>query len=378
MSTIFGRSRPSTRLLMLTGIGILALLLLLLGWRVGPGLTFTMAMRRPESPNGSAGFTVEEHAAIAGERRIPIRIYRPSRAPRQAVLLAHGVHADGYNEARLGRFARELARRGYLVAVPDLEDLKSYDLAPRAVDDLEASMHYLLEAPGLQAAKMARRPVLYGISFSGGLGICAAVRPSLQGQVGAIFSFGGHGDLERVMHYLSTGIMPNGGVLAPHLYGQAVLMRRLADRLVPQDQVEALRSALFLFLKEQPEAFQAAVPKLPPESRKLAELCLHWDAKGMGDVLRPFAEQLRCDPALSPMRGPVPDCPVFLLHGSVDNVIPPSETEALAAWASQRTETRALVTDLIRHVELEDKGERKPALLESYRLMRFMTALLRA
>jgi pimeloyl-ACP methyl ester carboxylesterase len=196
--------------------------------------------------------------------------------------------------------------------------------------------------------------------------------------VGGVFSFGGHGDLDTVMHYLSTGALPRGGTLPPHLYGQAVLLRRLADRLVPADQAEALRAALFLFLKEKPEAFQAAVSQLPPESRRLAELCLHWDAKGVGEVLKPFADQLRCDPALSPMRGPVPDCPVFLLHGSVDNVIPPSETEALAAWAAPRTPTRALVTDLIRHVELEDKGERKSALLESYRLMRFMTALLRA
>ena len=46
---------------------------------------------------------------------------------------------------------------------------------------------------------------MMGISFSGGLSIVAAGRPSLANRVAYVFSFGGHDDLPRVLRYLCTG-----------------------------------------------------------------------------------------------------------------------------------------------------------------------------
>ncbi len=346
-----------------------------LGWGlVGPGLGFTLGLKGAEVAGGPEPFGVDLRKV--GPRGFSMALYRPAGRWSRVVLLAHGVHGDGFREARLTRYARELARRGYLVAVPDLEDLKQYEIVPRVVDDLEAATLALLAEP--EVASRGARPVLHGISFSGGLAFCAATRPSLKGRLGGIFAFGGHGDLGRVLQYLASGDLPGGGTLAPHLYGQAVVARMLAAHLVPPDQVEPLRAALFLFLREQPEAFRKAVEALPPEAKALGELCVKWDAQGMAARLRPLALTLRGDSTLSPLRGPVPDCPLFLLHGSVDNVIPPTETLALAAWASHATPTNALVTDLIRHVELEDKGTGRPGLVEQWRLLRLMTQVLRS
>ena len=67
----------------------------------------------------------------------------------------------------------------------------------------------------------------------------------------------------------------------------------------------------------------------------------------------------------------------FLLHGSVDNVIPPSETLALEEWASQQTETTALVSDLIKHVELEEDEENTGSAFDYIEIIRFWTELLR-
>ena len=49
---------------------------------------------------------------------------------------------------------------------------------------------------------------MLGISFSGGLSIVAAGRPALRDQVAFVMSFGGHGDLQRVMRYLCSGNAP--------------------------------------------------------------------------------------------------------------------------------------------------------------------------
>jgi dienelactone hydrolase len=349
----------------------------LLAWRLLlPGLGFLGAMQRAEP--AAATFTVEEYAIPQGVRSIPVRVYRPQVPARQAILVIHGVHTDGYREERLARFARELARRGYLVVAPDIEDLRLFTLTPTAVADIEASALFLLDDPHVQGARLPRKPGLFGISFAGGLGLSAAARPPLRHRLGFVFSFGGHGDLDRVMRYLTDGRLPDGTVLPPHLYGQAVLARILAERLVPAAQVAPLRASLLLFLQARNEPFQASLPALGPEARRVADLCNHWDAAGMGRMLAPTLAGSRTEPCMSPLRGPVPDCPVLLLHGGVDNVIPPGETQALAAWAAPRTPTRALVSNLIRHVELEDKQAGRPPLRETLDLLRFMTVFLRS
>lgn len=360
----------------LLGLATLLLLIGAVGYRLlVPGLPFLKALEGPEPPR--SGFSVEHHLAGTGDRRVPLRIYRPDRRADRAVLVLHGVHALGFDEPRLVRFAHELARAGFLVATPDLEDLKSYDLAPRTVDDIEAAALALLEAPGLRAADLPNRPTLMGISFSGGLGLCAAGRPSLAGRLGAVFAFGGHGNLDRVMRYLATGRLPDGAELRPHPYGQAVLARRLADRLVPADQVADLRATLRLFLQERGPECQDAARRLQPESKAIADLCLTWNADGLAARLAPLTLELQADQRLSPELNPRPTCPIFLLHGSGDNVIPPSETRALARWASPGGPTTALVTDLIRHVELEHAPKAAPPLRETWNLLRLLTEFLR-
>jgi pimeloyl-ACP methyl ester carboxylesterase len=288
------------------------------------------------------------------------------------------VHYLGFDEPRLMRFARQLARDGFLVATPDLADLKNYDLAPSAVDDIEASALHLLDAPDLGVSALPQRPTVMGISFSGGLGICAAGRPQLRNRLGGVFAFGGYGDLGRVLTFLASGTLPEGGKLMPHLYGQAVVARRLADHLVPQEEVPALREALRHFLQEDPKAFAAAVERLPPQSKRVATPCLNWDSVAMSKLLAPLAAQVEVDPRLSPERNTRPGCPLFFLHGAEDNVIPPSESVSLGRWAEPGGPTWTVVTGLIRHVELENKGSQHVSLGESWRLARLLTAFLRA
>ena len=47
-----------------------------------------------------------------------------------------------------------------------------------------------------------------GISFAGGLSMVAAGRPAIRDRLAFVFSFGGHGDLPRVLRYLCTGLEP--------------------------------------------------------------------------------------------------------------------------------------------------------------------------
>lgn len=345
-------------------------------WRtLQPGLSFLSALKAEEPAD--PGFTVAEHPFNGpGDREIPCRVYRPAgRAPERAVLLLHGVHTLGYKEPRLARFARELARQGCLVVTPDLEDLRNYDLGVTAVDDIEASALEMLD--GLKGAELPRRPLVMGISFAGGLGLTATGRERLRHRFGGYFAFGAHGDLDRVLGFLASGRLPDGGKLEPHLYGQAVVARKFADRLVPEWEVEPLRAALKLFLQEKPEDFRRAYEALPEGAKRIARPCLEWDAAAMSRLLAPLAKEVASDPRLSPERNPGPGCPLFLLHGASDNVIPPSETLALQRWALGRA-AEVLVTDLISHVELKDEAKKESSLAQTWRLARMFSRLLKS
>src|SRR4030095_11209700 len=72
-------------------------------------------------------------------------------------------------------------------------------------DTIERTAVWLSSESGLAPD---HRVGMMGISFSGGLSIVAAGRPSLAGRVAYVFSFCGHDDVARVLRYLCTGVEP--------------------------------------------------------------------------------------------------------------------------------------------------------------------------
>jgi hypothetical protein len=226
---------------------------------------------------------------------------------------------------------------------------------------------------------------MLGVSFSGGLSIVAAGRPSIAHKVAFVVSFGGHRDLGRGMHYLCSGeaqgdlarARQSRAVLGadhvqvhpPHDYGVAVVLLTLADRVVPIDQVEALSHGIDGFLLassldmvDKPRALQEFArmrdyaASLPEPSRTLMGYVNDRAVDKLGPVLLPIADQLKDHPAmpsLSPERAPAPPrAPVFLLHGADDNVIPSVETVFLGEYLERRARVHGLLSGLITHAEV--------------------------
>jgi dienelactone hydrolase len=344
-----------------------------------PGTLFLLRFTdtSPEGDRRGEPFQVYEVAMSGSGQTIPAKVYEPMNGHDRAMLLVHGVHWGGFDEPRLIYFAKRLAAMGIAVVTPDMADLKNYEIVPDSVDDIESAALWLLREPDLVAPKSDGKIGLIGISFSGGLCLSAAARPALEGRVACILSFGGHADLDRTMEYLATGLLPSGETLPPHVYGQAVLLRKFAGELVPAEEVVSFRQALLTYLHDRFSQVRSGLGRLGPESQRLVRLCLARDTDELGKILLPHVRSHRAHPVLSPANGEPPTCPVFLLHGSVDNVIPPSETIELEKWASASTKTTALVSALIQHVELEEEGEQHP-LIEYWKVIRFWTELLRS
>ena len=305
------------------------------------------------------------------------RLYWPDSRVRRTALLVSGLHPAGIDEPRLGHLARELAESGVAVVTPDIPALSHFTITPDITDDIEDAAVWLAGLPSTRAGD--GRVGLMGISFSGVLAIVAAGRATLRDRVAYVFSFGGHDDLPRVLRYLCTGVEPphprevsfdRGPARAvarpPHDYGVAVILAGVAERVVPRQQVQPLRAAVLRFLwashldrvdKPQAErefaALRELAKRLPEPSATLLAYVNGRDVVHLGARLLPFVGAYGGAAALSPSKSSKPSAPIFLLHGTDDNVIPAVESEYTADDLRGHAPVRLLLSGLISHAEAD-------------------------
>ena len=311
------------------------------------------------------------------------RAYTPQSGRGRTILLVPGVHAAGIDEPRLVGFAREIAGTGHQVITVQLDDLAHYQITARTTDMIEDAALAL----SATADRGAPGPIgIVGISFGGGLSIVAAGRPALRDRVDFVMAFGGHADLPRTLRYLCTGIQPDGAVRPPHDYGLAIVLLSAADRVVPAAQVAPLRAAILAYLEasrldmvDKPKAeiefvrAKALEAGLEEPARTYMNYVNARDVVRLGPVLLPYVADLGGAPALSPALSPFPPGPVYLLHGTDDNVVPAIESTLLARDLTARgVSVHVLLTPLITHAEVD----RPSSLAAVWRLIHFWSQML--
>jgi dienelactone hydrolase len=296
-----------------------------------------------------------------GRQSFRARIYAPVERSRQTVLLVSGLHPGGIDEPRLVDLAQKLAHASVTVVTPDIPELSRFEITPALTDRIEDAAVWLASSP----LAASRRIGLMGVSFSGGLSVVAAGRPSLRDRLLYVLSFGGHNDLLNVLGYFCQSLEHTAsGQPRPHDYGVAIVLLSVARELVPAAQVTPLTDAVRRFLwasyltridQEAAAREFAAVRALETTMGQPASTLLHYvnerDVEHLGPLLVPYLDAYAGAAALSPAQSPLPSAPVFLLHGREDNVIPSSESKSLARRLQGRAPVRLLLTDLISHAD---------------------------
>jgi len=255
------------------------------------------------------------------------RLFRPAgRRANRGFLLAPGLHYAGPDDPRMDRFCAVLAASGALVVAPAIPDFLALRVTAAAPLDFERA---------LDAARplFPARPTLFSISFGSLLALrLAAARP---GEVARAILFGGYADFAAAVRFCLTGPAPRDPLNRP------VVFINLVDRLAAAHQREALVAAWRRYVEStwgrpemksaerwQPVA-RAIAGELAAAIRPLFLAGCGAEPGGDADCLAALGEMdlgfLDPRPSLAAIR-----CPVDVLHGIDDDVIPYTQAAELA------------------------------------------------
>jgi len=246
------------------------------------------------------------------------------------LVIVHGVNPTGKDDEQLVLLAKDFARAGFLVMVPDFEGMKTLRIRISEAEDILQSFLYISRR---QDAKHGGG--MMGISYGAGPMLLASADQRIRDKVSVVVSFGGYYNLRNVMLFAMTGSFEYGrhrGWLRPEesfrwmfAYRNLDILRSLADR-------DTLRK--IIEMKNRYETAQAAalVNSLGPEGRALYDFLMNKDQERFDLLYENLPIALREQVyQLSPERAVKYIHASFIIaHGMEDYSIPYTESLRLA------------------------------------------------
>ena len=318
--------------------------------------------------------TTEDVTISTASGPLRARIFLPVGVPHpQGMVAVHGIHHLGMDEPRLMSFARAVAGSGLVVLTPQIDALADYHVDAASIADIGESAAWLDDRLG------DHKVTLTGISFAGGLSLLVSSDARYASHIRALVLMGAYDDPPRVSRFLATDTeeLPGGRSIhyAAHDYGASVFVYAHLAQFFPAADLPIVHEALRDWLWEQPEKALPLLDKLSPASRATMEALLN---RRINEVRPRILRAIQTDEpeleAISP-NGKLASlrAPVFILHGSADNIIPPAESLWMKEDIRQGELREVLITGAFSHVDLEKHAP----VIEELRLVRFVAGVLR-
>jgi pimeloyl-ACP methyl ester carboxylesterase len=324
----------------------------------------------------------ESHAVTSQEITLPTisgsvraRLYLPTGvAHPPGMVVLHGIHRLGIDEPRLMSFSRAAAGGGFAVLTPEIDALADYHVDA-------ASISTIGESPAWLQQRLGTGPVtVIGVSFAGSLSLLAACDPHYAPHIRALLLMGAYDDLARVSRFLATSQaeLPDGRRVpyTAHDYGASVFVYSNLEKFFSPGDLDAAREALRDWLWEQPQDAQKLLARLSPAGRATMETLL---ARKIDPIRPQLLDAIRADePQLATLslQGKLGNLrvPVFILHGSTDDIIPSTESLWLQRDIPPKYLRRVLITRAFSHVD----PDKLAPWYENLRLVTFLASVLRA
>jgi len=262
-------------------------------------------------------------------------LYLSDKPPRAGIVLVPGVVPDGKDDARLVALANTLARLRFAVLTPDLVGPRNLKVRSNDVREVADAFAYLVSRPELAPGGRAG---IAGFSYGAGPVLLAGLEPDIREQVRFILTLGGYYNLESIVTYFTTGYYRDETTgkwrhLSPRPYALRVFGLSNTDLLVRDEDRQRLRAALWETDEEDDTEGLTPLSGLAADAEALQNLLINEDPARVPALMERLSASMRAEleginPAghdLSGLRAQV-----IMLHGRGDNIIPYTESIALA------------------------------------------------
>jgi pimeloyl-ACP methyl ester carboxylesterase len=376
-----GRKRVRHWLRWTIGAVVLVLVAVALNWLRYELRSYSVLTRfvDPQASNAilrwdTTTVTTRDVAMNTSTATIPARMYLPQGvAHPPGIVVIHGIHHLGIDDPRFVNFSKALAGAGFAVLTPVISALADYHVDAASIPTIGESAAWLEK-------QLNSGPVtMITLSFSGGLALLAACDDRYAPHLRALVIFGAYDDLARVSRFLATDetTLPDGSAvsLKAHDYGASVFVYAHLAQFFASADLPAAREALRCWLWEQPDDAKPWVAKLSPAGRAILDALI---AREIEDLRPQLLAAIHADEpdlaAISP-HGKLASLrvPVFIIHGSSDNVIPYTESLWLEKDVPKEDLQAILITPAFTHVDPKGSGWR-----EQLQLVDFIARVLRA
>jgi pimeloyl-ACP methyl ester carboxylesterase len=263
------------------------------------------------------------------ERTYEARVYHPAKSsPTRAIVLAAGLTELGCDHPGIVALSRFLADKGLLVVTPDIQEFREFQISAEPMDQI---LFWYRQIRGLSGGEKVQKTGLAGISYSGTLALIAAAQPEIRDNVGFVVAVGPYCSLIRCTRgwFAADPGAPDKEGYPTRFYAKWIVMLSALDMLPESKDRLFLHDLLdsLLLNRKIPQA-----PNLTSEGTRWYRLAT-MRANQSDPELTPKIEKYlvprvftRLDPeeALGKIR-----CPVFLIHGAYDDLIPTEESVEL-------------------------------------------------
>jgi len=326
-------------------------------------MTSTAVLMRWLGPWASAAavpdtYRREVEVPRAGRAPLKLWVYGPrSRRAHGTYVFVHGFNPWGPADRRSDRFTRILAHSGFVVVAPFLDELIDLHMVGHAGDDLQLAVDHCQE---LTEHRRGTRPSLFGLSFGSlpTLQVASRAPDSVAGTV----VYGGYADPVATVRYAAGLAPPRPDVLSADPLSRPGVISSLDARAGRPDS--PVRSAWRYFVEStwgrldmhEVEAFESFARQIAAtldgdDARRFLTGC------GLGDDAEAFFERIVGEAGDMADLDPRPGfdairCPLRVMHGMDDRVIPWTEQETLLAGFASHPDVRHYRTGIFDHTRV--------------------------
>lgn len=271
----------------------------------------------------------------AGKSTLHSAIYESPESGTTPIVFLHGMSPLGISDPRQVRAVQALVHAGFRVICPEIPAIRNLHIEAGSITVFIALLKNILADTKLTPAG---RLALFAPSFSGAICLKAAAEAGIADKISVVCAMGSLAGIRGSMEYLFLSAEADAYarfiVLAnylPLVKKYAALGRVFAAMAHDNWSENAAENPLLPGIRKTGYT-QEALRKLKPAQRKQAER-LRDDSLFRAEVfaeLLPFMEKEITAYDVLSVAAKIA-APVFLLHGAEDNVIPPQESQQLAA-----------------------------------------------